>query len=126
MALRELAKKAGCWLGGHLFEGLLDALCEWLVRSLAALVAALLSGLLGVACRHGAATPLRHLLPAASRASCGPQPTHHQVAAPWPTPAAVATAPGEPCLRTKLRGKMRSVSVSLDLHTLSRVGPREP
>jgi hypothetical protein len=31
MPLRDLAKKAGCWLGGHLFEGLLDALCEWLV-----------------------------------------------------------------------------------------------
>jgi hypothetical protein len=63
MPLRELAKKAGYWLGGHFFEGLLDALCEWLVRALAALVAALLSGLLGVACRHGTATPLRHLLP---------------------------------------------------------------
>jgi hypothetical protein len=75
MPLRELAKKAGCWLGEHLFEGLLDALCEWLVRSLAALVAALLSGLLGVACRHGTATPLRHLLPAAERAVCGP-PAH--------------------------------------------------
>ncbi|HEV3457553.1 MAG TPA: hypothetical protein VHG32_13400 [Thermoanaerobaculia bacterium] len=92
MPLRDLAKKPGCWLGGYLFEGLLDALCEWLVRSLAALVAALLSGLLGVACRHGTATPLRHLLPAAASAACGAQPNHHQGAAPLPTPARKPTS----------------------------------
>jgi hypothetical protein len=107
MPLRELAKKAGYWLGGHLFEGLLDTLCEWLVRALAALVAALLSGLLGVASRHGTATPLRHLLPAAEstavRAAARPPPSQrgrglvapstHSLRASAPSPPISASAP---------------------------------
>lgn len=80
MSLRERARKAGCWLGGHLIDGVADALSESLFRALVALLAALLSGLLGVGCRHGMATPLRHLLPAAARTGCGPQPARPQLA----------------------------------------------
>jgi hypothetical protein len=92
MSLRERARKAGCWLGGHLIDGLADALSESLLRLLVALAAALLSGLLGVGCRHGMATPLRHLLPAAARIGCRPQPARPQLAGRSRTPASNPTS----------------------------------